>query len=287
MIFVGFIQSAPKYFFNKGLEFEKKGNYIQALKNYSNAITFDSKNDSYYFQRGRLIYHSQFLSNESVEYTSLYPERGESDFKKTIELNENNTMAYFFLGLINLKNGFFEKSIPNFSKAINLNSSLYDAYYWRGYAKKEKGNDNNGAIQDFSIVIDNLEKTKAVVIYEGAIKIYSACSQAYFERGCLFISVSKYEDAVVDFSKAIEIDKSNAEIFNKRGEAKRLKSDAEGAIIDYNRAIDLDPKLAEAFYNRSRVKLILGDNEGANLDILKANDLGYEMVNQKPNISPR
>ena len=97
-------------------------------------------------------------------------------------------VSYVILGKTNLSKGDYSSAIANFSKALELNPNLGDAYYLRGTSKKRIG-DMNGAIADYS----------------KAIEIQPRYLMAYYSRGCLNYDSQNFTDALFDYRKVVGI----------------------------------------------------------------------------------
>ena len=133
-------------------------------------------------------------------------------------------------------------------------------YYWNGYSK-QKSEDRQGAIEEYSTV---LEYDKKFVI-------------AYISRGSAYLDLKEYDKAITDYNKAIELTPNDAQIYAYRGrayfETKRYKQ----AIADYDQALELDEKFGYAYYQRG---LLYGsvhyDFVKGCEDLNKALNLGYK-----------
>ena len=136
---------------------------------------------------------------------------------------------------------------------------------------KEKLKDYNGAVADFTKVIEIDPQNKS----------------AYRLRGYSKISLDDYRGAIADCTKALEIDPQYDSAYNVRGIAKFYSKDYSGAIADYNHVIKIDPTHAQAYFNRALSKIDSGQKESGCLDLSKAGELGfnaaYNTIKQKCN----
>ena len=112
---------------------------------------------------------------------------------------EPNYANYFYKkGLKKYDQDDFRGALPEFTKAIKINSEYGDAYYYRGRVKKELL-DIKGAIED----------------YKKAIKINPNDGRAYYDRAILYSSYNRVilkegqkrdvKGAIKDYTKAIKI----------------------------------------------------------------------------------
>jgi tetratricopeptide (TPR) repeat protein len=99
----------------------------------------------------------------------------------------------------------YKGAIVDYTKAIELDPTLKDAYINRGHAKS-KLQDYIGAIADF---------TKAI-------EVDPDYHYPYYYRGKSKMGVKDYKGAIVDFTKAIEFDPDDRYFYYYRGESKNL-----------------------------------------------------------------
>jgi len=117
-----------------------------------------------------------------------------SDFTKAIELNTNNFEAYYNRGLSKDKLQNYSGAISDYSTAIKLNPNFEDAYYNRGNVKAKKLNDFKGAIADYDKVIGLNPNDR----------------EAFGNRGLSKIKLGQKEAGCSDLNKANELGYSKA-----------------------------------------------------------------------------
>ncbi len=145
-------------------------------------------------------------------------------------------------GSVRYSKGDLDGSILDFTRAIEINPHMDQAYYNRGKARTDKG-DLDGSINDYSKTIE----------------INPRLSAAYNNRGNVRRVRGDLDGALADFDKAIWLDSHNAPFYNNRGLVRRAKGDLQGAIADYDRAVRINPRLADAYSNRGNTFQDLGD----------------------------
>lgn len=114
------------------------------------------------------------------------------DYTNAIEIDPNNSFAYYKRGTLKFTLGDKEGAIRDYSRAIEIDPKYANAYNNRGVAKFALG-DKEGAIKD----------------YTKAIEINPICSLFYSNRGLVKYSLGENDGAELDFTKAIKLDPNN------------------------------------------------------------------------------
>lgn len=154
-------------------------------------------------------------------------------FRKAIEINPNDLLAHYNLGIVYTNQGQYDLAIEYFNKAIEINAYDEETYYNRAFIYSLKGL--------YDCAIDD---------YTRAIKINDQFADAFINRGSIYNNKALYNLAIEDFNKAIEINPYDAIAFYNRGIVYSKKGEFNLAINDYSKAIELDPNLVEAHFNR-------------------------------------
>jgi tetratricopeptide (TPR) repeat protein len=156
------------------------------------------------------------------------------------------------------------KKISFFTKALELNSNLVEAYEKRGlhyYFQRRY----DKAIQDYTKVIE-LKRDRA---------------QAYRMRGSSYLKKGVPESAIEDLSRAIDLDPKVAISYGDRAEAYRLAGMPGEAVHDSTMAIDLrgdERTTAKAYATRAKAHLQLGHQEQSDSDFDKSVQLDPRYV---------
>lgn len=191
------------------------------------------------------------------------------------------------IGANKARGGNYQEAIKNFSWAIQLKSDRADAYYDRGFAFFEIG-DNKRSLED----------------YTQALKLNSKFTFAYIGRGNARFTLEDYQGAIADYTKALGIaaneDNNNIHrgVFHrflkdsqeerkiknqairstinddplsyKRGFVSKTLENQPGAIQTNTPPLRIAFNLAVAYNNRGLARAKLGDNLGAIADISQA-----------------
>ena len=170
-----------------------------------------------------------------------------------------DAMHFYDLGL---KSSMTHKKINYFTKALELDPGLSEAYEKRGvlYYFQEKYSET---IHDFQ----SLTKLKP---YE---------PEAYLMLGLAYMKQGNYDEAISHFTRAIGLSPQLASAYSHRSEAKHLKGMIDDAIQDATRAIELggsERVIGKAYTTRSKAYREIGHIEQADADFKKALKLDPE-----------
>ena len=119
-------QTAVHYF--KGISYDMKGQYDQAISQYNQAIAINPTFANAYISRGIAYAQSKGQYDQAL-----------SDFSKAIEISPQFAKAYKDRGIAYYKKGQYDQAITDYSKAIELNPRFADAYSNRAVAYYSKG----------------------------------------------------------------------------------------------------------------------------------------------------
>jgi tetratricopeptide (TPR) repeat protein len=182
-----------------------KGDYDQAVTNYTQSITLEPEHrQDAYTKRGDIY----FAKGEH--------DRAIADYTQVIRRDPNNSDAYINRGLAYRNKGEYDKAIADFSNAVSLNPSS-GAYFYRGAAYYQKGESNRTV---YAAPGDSYEDyDKSIVDFAQAINIknqdlkrdskteaytdYGFLPEAYTYRGLAYTAKGDYDGAIEDFTKVI------------------------------------------------------------------------------------
>ncbi|WP_345193991.1 tetratricopeptide repeat protein [Algibacter agarivorans] len=142
------VPNQPKTYTLRAHAYKATENYMNALQDYSTAILIEPSADSYY--------------NRGVFFMDIkYYEKANNDLNMALRLNKNNAYAYFYRGASHLLLGKFNEAISDFSKAIEFDSTDFDAYLGLAIAQF-KINDTDHAKLNFHRANDILSIGKSI-----------------------------------------------------------------------------------------------------------------------------
>ena len=185
----------------------------------------------------------------------LPPERIEGGADKVIGLLDDysatkSARAFAAKALEHARQGSFDQSIADFSRALELDANFTFAWYNRGLAREKTG-DVEGAIDDY---------TQAITIDPANVALWMRRAVA---RG----AKADLDGTITDCTQVLRIDPRAAQAYTTRSCARRGKGDFVGAIDDASRALQLDQSLAIAWLNRGLAREKTGDGHGARGDL--------------------
>jgi serine/threonine protein kinase/Flp pilus assembly protein TadD len=220
-----------KYWHDRGIEALRSGAYFQASKAFGKAVELD---DKYAMAHVRLaeawmeLGYADKAKDEMLRVSALVPDRSgleqadaltvdainalvSNDFTRAIKahsdlvnLKPNDAHAFVDLGRAYERNGEPVKAIDNYVRATILDQQNALAYLRVGvlYGRQEN---MPGALPAFQ---------KAIDIYKASGNVEGEASVLY-ERGGLFISARKLEEANADLPQALELANASGNDYQK------------------------------------------------------------------------
>ena len=160
---------------------------------------------------------------------------------------------FYYQGRQALIDGKYANAIESFNILSRLDTTSYEAFFFRGIAKYNLG-DFNGAQRDFDRTL-------------GLNPIYTP---AYHYRAITLSRIGKYDQALRDLEEAVDLRPSYTGLYFSRGVTYFLSQQFELAIADFDRFIRREPREGDAYLNRGACYLFLGDTTKAMTDYNKA-----------------
>ncbi len=178
------------------------------------------------------------------------------------------TDNWFEQGLVELKNGRYQRAVDAFTVAIEAVPHDFEALNNRGFARIFTG-DYDGAIADC---------TQAIAYNPGSAKSYN-------NRGFAYIFKESYPAAVKDFDRAIAINPRYVDAYSNRCLAYIRQEQYDQAVTDCSRALAINPRSAKALYNRGFARDRQGDPAGALGDYVQALSVNPDYIEVYNNIA--
>lgn len=192
----------------RGMAMERTGEYLQAIREFTDAISDNPDSLEAYKWRASVYMHMSAF------------DQAIADLDTAITISPNDPGLRVIRAKAHLEMGQSAKAIEDYTKAIELSASppasLYEA---RGLVYSRQGKSNE-ALQDFSKSIES----------------DSNGSQAYADRGLEYVVRKKYQEAIADFSNSIARGHDLPICYKFRGQCKQYLGDYKGAVSDLEKA---------------------------------------------------
>jgi protein O-mannosyl-transferase len=182
-----------------------------------------------------------------------------NDYTLAISLFPSYYEAFFARGTTYERLGRLDRALEDYNKAISLKPSSYEAYTNRGLVNKKLG-----------------RRGEAIADFARAVALSPSAAKAHLNLGIIHTEDGMFAEAIEEFSYAITIDTTDAEAYGNRGIIYAVIGRPEAALRDFNKALELRPDLAVIYYNRGRLYAASGQQELALADFEKACRLGDE-----------
>ncbi len=150
--------------------------------------------------------------------------------------------------------------VEYYTKAIELDPSFADAYYFRGRAY-DNMDEHHNAVNDY---------IRATVFH----------SFWYFNfiHGITYTILDRYKKAIADCNKIIETNPEDVNAYYLRGITYTILDRDEEAIEDCNKIIETNPEDVNAYYLRGIIYANLGEYEEAVEDCSKTIEINPELA---------
>ena len=149
----------------------KKGEFDNAITDYTEAAELDPEYAEAYNYRGFAYFNDGDIDKAIADYT------------KAIDIDQGLTEAYKDRGIAYLSNNDFDNAIEDYTKAIQLDPDDTGIYNYRGLAHFR-----NSAVD------------KAIDDFNRAIQLMPDAPDAYYYRGVVQLSLQNWEEAKADLT---------------------------------------------------------------------------------------
>ncbi|NER26918.1 MAG: tetratricopeptide repeat protein, partial [Symploca sp. SIO1C4] len=155
-----------------------------------------------------------------------------NSYQQAIQLNPNDAVAYYNLGIALRQQGKLDEEIDSYQQAIQLNPNYANAYNNLGVALSEQG-----------------KLDQAIDSYQQAIKLNPNDADAYNNLGIALRQQGKLDQAIDSYQQAIKLNPNDAVAYYNLGIALSEQGKLDEEIDSYQQAIKLNPNYANAYYN--------------------------------------
>jgi tetratricopeptide (TPR) repeat protein len=197
----------------RGAAYFGKGDYGNAIKDFSEAIRLNPEQRLAYYNRGN-VYARMGKFNRAIE-----------DCSEAIRLDPRDAETYYNRAMAYFGKRDYDRAITDFSEAIRCDPRCVQAYNNRGvtHAIKE---DYDSAIND----------------YTESIRLNPKDAGMYCNRGNAYFNKEDYDSAINDYTESIRLNPRYTYAYESRGEAylgRNQMGDQARAQADYDKAAQL------------------------------------------------
>lgn len=179
---------------------------------------------------------------------------------------QKGSVGLFNEGIKKYTSGNYQGAIADFSKVIEQEPKNSAAYVNRSAAKSML-NDHEGSLADAE---------KALEITPVSNK--TTRSAAFVRKAVVFLNQQRFNESIKQSDLAIQANPKSDEAYVNRAIAYGLINSQVAAIQDLDRAININPQYAYAYHLRGDYKRMLKDAKGSIIDYTKALKLNPSLV---------
>ena len=231
---------APRLFNNRGVAKISRGDYADAVADFTSALDRDPNNVDAFRNRGMAWQRASDF------------DKAVADFTRAIKINPKAEALYNARGAALFSKEEFAGAIEDFNRAIALNKRFAPAYLNRGTAYQYRRRLDD-ALADFTQYIELAPND----------------TRGFTNRAFARMDKADFEGAILDYTEAIKRNPNAWAAFSGRGEAERLRGDLDSALADHNQAVALDAN-PQTYVNRALLLQSRGDFDAAIADCSQA-----------------
>ncbi len=274
------VKNDERIFYNLGLLYSIKGEYLLAISSYDLAIQINPNDVASIINKSQILIHQKKYDEANI------------CLDKSIEINPNYPEAWSNKGIALNHLGLYPDALKAFSQAINISPNYFEAYanqsfsllrlkkYFEAIDSCEKSiqiQPNLDALLNKGIALNELKKyDEAILTFDRALEFDPRSPIAFFGKGVAFTSLGKDEHAIHQFENALLIDPSYFEaLLAKAFTQNKLKKYVD-AIKNFDQALFIDDTFSQAYFGKAMAYVGLAQVDKAQLFF----DLALE---KKPN----
>lgn len=265
-----FFSDAPFYGLRAKLD-KAMGDYRQALADLEKAVSLEPDDPS----------EALCISGTQAEEISQGSVWNYKDFDEIMNKFPNDYRAHLFRGyyysfFAGVNNKYYAVAIASYTKAIQLNSGSYLAYYLVGklyeVGATQAFQTKHSTLSGYDMARDKMNK-RMVSLMSKAIALNSQFKDAYVSRAHGNYFLGNYEETVKDCNKIVELDPNYGSGYDERGLAEVKLAKYSEAIDDFGKAIEREGTgraLSDSYYNRADAEIKVKEYDDAVSDYTKA-----------------
>ena len=223
--------SKIKLLVEQGVQLAESTNFGESFKNFENAININDSIKSPEFKNRIAIkyeYRLKLIEKAKLEIEKRSYDTAIKDCNKAIELDSTYIDAYYYIGIANNEKQDYNTAIEYFKKTIDLNPNHAKAWNHMGFSYEK--------LDQFDQAIDS---------YKIAVEFESTYTLAHYNLANAYKHEKQYDVAIESYKKATEIDPNYATAWFFMGYAYLDKNDYHSALQNLEKAIDINPDLGK------------------------------------------
>lgn len=178
------------------------------------------------------------------------------------------TQAFLDSALIKKEQLKFAEGIQLCEKAIALDSTSVDAYFYKAGFHTALINKRNASA-------DYKNYKAAIADYSKVLELQPKYAKAYFFRGGAHDAMGFLDEAIMDYQYAISINMNQPEVYNSLGVCNAKKGKIDLAMSYFDKALIFNPSYGKAYANKGNIYDMKGDIKNACKFWQKAIIFGY------------
>jgi len=223
--------SKIKLLVEEGVQLAESEKFGESFKNFESAITINDSIKSPEFKNRIAIkyeYKLKLLNKAKLEIERKSYDTAIQDGKKAIELDSTYIDAYYYIGIANNEKKDYNTAIEYFKKIIDLNSDHAKAWNHMGFSYEK---------------LDQFDK--AIDAYKTAIGFESSYTLAHYNLANAYNHEKQYDIAIESYKKVIEIDPNYAFAWLFMGYTYLDINNYHSALQNIEKAIDINPDIGK------------------------------------------
>ncbi|MHA1239664.1 MAG: tetratricopeptide repeat protein [Promethearchaeota archaeon] len=223
--------SKIKLLIEQGVQQAENENFGESFKNFESAIKINDSIKSPEFKNRIAIkyeYKLKLIEKAKLEIEKRAYDTAIKECNKAIELDSTYVDAYYYIGIINNKKQEYNTGIEYFKKVIDLHPNYAKAWNHMGVSYEK--------LDQFDQAIDS---------YKKAVGIEPIYALALYNLANVYKHEKQYNIAIESYKKATEIDPNYAAAWLFMGYAYLDKNDYHSALQNLEKAIDINPDLGK------------------------------------------
>ena len=223
--------SKIKLLVEQGVQLADSRNFEDSFKNFEAAITINESIKSPEFKNRIAIkyeYKLKLIDKAQLEIDKQNYDVAINDCTKAIELDSTFIEAYYYIGIANNDKREYDAAIGYFKKSIDLHSNYAKSWNHMGFSYEKLG-----------------QFDKAMDSYIKAVDFEPNYALAYYNLANAYKHQKQFDNAINSYKKATEIEPNYATAWLFMGYAYLDKDDYYSAIQNLDKAIDINPDMGK------------------------------------------